>query len=112
MTVGLFLFDSRPRLRSRAWLLLITCLALVAAHVAGLYAAGSLTRAWLAGDKTPEDVYSFVTTLTLVWALVPAAVWMLWFLYRSRLPGRLSAPTPERPRRLSEGSVRGDGLRR
>ena len=106
VAVGLFLFDSRPRLRSRAWLLLITCLALVAAHVAGLYVAGSLTRAWLAGDKTPEDVYSAVTTLTLAWALVPAAVWMLWFLYRSRLPGRLSAATPERPRRLKPRRAR------
>ena len=101
---GLVLLDSRPRIAPRLVLLAIACLTLFAAHVAGLYVAGTFVRAWLEGSKTSEDIYGPITTLTLAWALVPAAVWFLGYLHTSLSPGssarRDHAPRP-RPRRTT-----------
>ena len=81
IAAGLFIFDQRPRLRPRLALLALGVAALLAAQLVGLYVAGLLTKSWLDGGRTPEDIGSAVTTLTLAWALVPAVVWILGYLH-------------------------------
>ena len=81
VAAGLFVFDQRRELRPRLALLLVACLSLLAAQLVGLYVAGLLARSWLEGGKTPDDISGAVTTLTLAWALVPAAAWVMGYLH-------------------------------
>ena len=83
VALGLFLIDFGARIKPRLYLLGISGLALLVAHVVGLYVAGSVTESWLNGDKTPDDIYGAVTTLSLAWALVPAGVWTMGIFYRN-----------------------------
>ena len=81
VAVALFIFDGRRRLRPRLVLLALGVAALLAAQLVGLYVAGLLTKSWLDGGRTSEDIGGAVTTLTLAWALVPAVVWVLGYLH-------------------------------
>jgi hypothetical protein len=81
VAAGLFVFDQRRELRPRLVLLGVACLSLLAAQLVGLYVAGLLTRSWLEGGKTPDDISGAVTTLSLAWALVPAAAWVMGYLH-------------------------------
>ena len=87
VAVGLFVTEAVVTRRGRLSVLAVSSGALLIAHLVGLYVAGSFTLDWMRGDKTADDVGGAVTTLTMAWTLVPAAVWIL-----AILQGQLASP--------------------
>ncbi|MBI4336985.1 MAG: hypothetical protein HY683_04060 [Chloroflexi bacterium] len=82
VAAGLCVVDFRASVMARLRFLAISYALLFFAHGVGLYAAAAYAQSWLGSPRSSQEVYGFLTTLTLAWALLPAALWVLWSLRR------------------------------